>query len=145
MGQAAAGGKSGGGQEKERATKRDKKEGRRKTEKKSPFLEIKFSSLSLFLSSSFHGALPPAPPEAISGPLLAAAEVAPGAGERRLLRFVCEMISARSSCFLLLLKSFEVKVEVESFFSSLSPFCFLRLSPSSLAALAAPSLLELFG
>ena len=47
----------------------------------------------------FYGALPPAPPEAISGPLFAAAEVAPGAGDRRLLRLVCEMIRARSSCF----------------------------------------------
>lgn len=57
----------------------------------------------LLLIPKPHGALPPAPPDAISGPLLAADEVEPGAGDRLLLLLVCEMIRARSSCFLLLL------------------------------------------
>ena len=77
--------KSGGGGHGKRAKMTKKTRGRRRSH----------SSLSL----SYHGALPPAPPDAISGPLLAAAEVAPGAGDRRLLRLVCEMIRARSSWF----------------------------------------------
>lgn len=67
-------------------------------------------------SPNFQGALPPAPPEAISGPLFAAAEVAPGAGDRLLLRLVCEMIRAKSSCFFVFV--FFVEVEVERFWRS---------------------------
>ena len=101
-------------------------------------------------SPNFQGALPPAPPEAISGPLFAAAEVAPGAGDRLLLRLVCEMIRAKSSCFFVFVffcrgRGREI-LEVEFFGVSFFPSSSSSMSPSLslFSPLRRISLLEIF-